>query len=246
MRASAVHLVFLATMPVVGSAGPASAEVGEAVAVIQQAVASGQTGARTLAVGAPVFMGDLLRMGPIGETQLLFVDDTRLVVGPNSSLTIDEYIVRDQRTVSRLTVNAIVGSFRFITGLSPHEAYSIKTPNATIGVRGTSIDLAVTTVSTGVVVYSGAAEVCDENERNCVIAEAGCGAAVADPDGVLPVDEAEKTAFIEESFPYAVDQELLRADFKVDTGDCGLVIPANIQIDPFQPGAIQAIAASPS
>ena len=101
-----------------------------------------------------------------------------------------------------------------------------------------SIDVTVSEEATGVVVYSGAANVCDETGQNCVIAEAGCGAVVADSQRIVPVDEAEKVDFIEETFPFAVDQQPLQADFQVETGDCFIVL------DPIQPGVIQPIPAS--
>jgi hypothetical protein len=84
MRARGVSSVVLAGVATL-VAGSSAAEVGKAVAVIQQAEASGEAGERVLTVSAPVYMGDLITSGAIGEAQLLFVDETRLVVGPNSS-----------------------------------------------------------------------------------------------------------------------------------------------------------------
>lgn len=220
-------------------AGTSSAEVGKAVAVIQQAQASGETGERTLTVSGPVFMGDLITSGPIGEAQLLFVDETRLVVGPNSSLTIDEFIVQDQ-TVERLAINAVVGSFRFITGLSAKSAYSLRTPTATVGIRGTALDIISGPDTTGVVVYSGAADVCDLSGQ-CVTVEAGCGAAMITPQNVVGLEGDQKSTFLAE-FRYAVEQTGLLSDFQVDTAECGLVpaapIPIDLEISPDEPGAI--------
>lgn len=232
---------------VLASVGPAAAGVGEAVAVIQQAAAKGDTGDRVLDVGSPVFMGDLLTSGPIGEAQLVFVDNTRLVVGPNSSLTIDEFILKDTTTVSALSVNAVTGTFRFISGLSPKQAYSIKTPSATVGIRGTRLDISIASGLTGIVVYEGAADVCNPDGSRCIEVAAGCGAAVATPDDVAPLDDDIKADFIANNFPYALDQEGLLEDFRVGTDECGLIapIPIDIEISPEEPGAIPT-SASPT
>jgi hypothetical protein len=109
---------------------------GSVVAVIQQANAVGSpTGKRMLDVAAPVYIGDQIQTGDIGEAQLRFRDSTKLVVGPNSNLVIDDFVYKNRGTAEDVSINAVRGTFRFITGSSPKNAYSLKTPVATIGVR---------------------------------------------------------------------------------------------------------------
>ena len=98
---------------------------------------------RTIAALQPVFMGDRVQTGPNGQAQLLFNDNTKLVVGPGSTLLLEQYLLQSASTstVSNFSVNALRGSFRFITGDSPKPSYAIKTPTATIGIRGTEFDL---------------------------------------------------------------------------------------------------------
>jgi hypothetical protein len=45
-------------------------------------------------------------------------------------------VFSDSDTARNISINAVRGAFRFITGKSPKDAYSITTPTATIGVRG--------------------------------------------------------------------------------------------------------------
>lgn len=117
--------------------GPAMAQPsGVVLAVVQQSEADGETGKRTLAVEAPVFAGDKIITGPVGEAQVRFRDNTRLVVGPNSMMVIDAFVFADDDTARKISINAVRGAFRFISGNSPKDAYSITTPTATIGVRG--------------------------------------------------------------------------------------------------------------
>jgi hypothetical protein len=110
---------------------------GTVLAVVQMSEADGQTGKRVLVMDGPVFSGDRIVTGPSGNAQIKFRDNTRLVVGPNSTMVIDAFIFGgDGEAARKVTINAVRGAFRFITGNSPKDAYSITTPTATIGVRG--------------------------------------------------------------------------------------------------------------
>ena len=109
---------------------------GVVLAVVQQSEIDTATGRRVLVQEAAVFSGDRIITGPGGEAQVKFRDDTRLVVGPNSMMTIDAFVFNDDDTARQISINAVRGAFRFITGNSPKDAYSITTPTATIGVRG--------------------------------------------------------------------------------------------------------------
>jgi len=97
----------------------------------------------TIIQGASLFEGQTIVTDANALVQIVFADDTRMVVGPNSELLIERYLLRDPNTVSEFVANAISGTFRFISGNSPSEAYAIRTPAGTIGVRGTEIDLTV-------------------------------------------------------------------------------------------------------
>ncbi len=108
---------------------------GIVIAVVQSSEADGETGRRVLAAEAPVYSGDKIITGPVGQAQVKFRDDTRLVVGPNSTMVIDAFVFEGD-TARQISINAVRGAFRFITGNSPKDAYKIITPTATIGVRG--------------------------------------------------------------------------------------------------------------
>ena len=58
-------------------------------------------------------------------------------------MVIDAFVFNDDNTARKISINAVRGAFRFITGNSPKDAYSITTPTATIGVRGTEFDFNV-------------------------------------------------------------------------------------------------------
>jgi hypothetical protein len=125
-------LVAVAALDLSASAQPS----GIVIAVVQQARIDGQTGVKTLFPEAPVFSGDEIITDAIGEAQIRFRDNTKLVVGPNSMMVIDAFVFNDDDTARQISISAVRGAFRFISGNSPKDAYSIKTPTATIGIRG--------------------------------------------------------------------------------------------------------------
>ena len=135
LRTAVVGIAALAAALVVGPAVDAQPS-GVVLAVVQQSEIDTATGRRLLEQEAAVFSGDRIITGPGGEAQVKFRDDTRLVVGPNSMMTIDAFVFNDDNTARQISINAVRGAFRFITGNSPKDAYSITTPTATIGVRG--------------------------------------------------------------------------------------------------------------
>ena len=57
--------------------------------------------ARTLVALQPIFMGDRIQTGSNGQAQLLFDDNTRLVVGAGSSLLIEQYLPAKRQCETR-------------------------------------------------------------------------------------------------------------------------------------------------
>ena len=221
------------------SVGYAASEAGKAVAVVQSATSTGSNGRRTLKAGMPVSIGERIKTDSGGQVQLVFTDDTKLVVGPNSSLVIEAYLFRSKSTVNKFAVKALGGSFRFITGNSPKKAYSIKTPAATIGVRGTSFDF---TVGRGggaeIVLFSGEAEVCGNG--GCVQLKDPCSLASAPRKADVSVvrSQEQRNRKIRRQFPYIVSQAPLRRDFHVSTRSCGDLQKAKLQAEPRITGSI--------
>ncbi len=119
------------------SVSAAETSAGEVIAVIDQAEVTGNLGVRKLEVGAEVKLGELVVTDSGGEAQLLFLDGTRMVVGPNSELVIEEFVFRKESTSNKFAVRALGGAFRFIAREGgENDDYVIRTPTATIGVRG--------------------------------------------------------------------------------------------------------------
>ncbi len=94
--------------------------------------------------GSQIVSGDEIRTGSGGLVQILFPDETKIVVGPGSTLRIDDTLFRNNGTARRFSTTAIGGSFRFISGKSNKDVYKLATPLATMGIRGTAFDFTVT------------------------------------------------------------------------------------------------------
>ena len=87
-----------------------------------------------------IMLNDILRTGPDGALGVILRDDTVMSLGPNSEFSLDQFafapVEDDLSFVGKMTR----GTATFLTGkigqMRP-EAVKVKTPNGTIGVRGT-------------------------------------------------------------------------------------------------------------
>ena len=137
-RIATLAVLFLAAAGIAPAL--AADPAGVAVSVNQNANAAGTGGSRVLSTNGSIFTGDRITTDGKGEAQLHFMDDTRMIVGPNSNIAIDKFVVTGPANAQNVTIDVAKGAFRFITGNAPKSAYTINTPVATISVRGTMFD----------------------------------------------------------------------------------------------------------
>lgn len=208
-------------------------ESGTAVGVNPDATAN----KRVLNVGDGVSVGETVATGPTGQVQMLFGDATKLVVGPGSSLKIDDYLLRQDNSVGKFTLNALAGTYRFVTGNSDKQAYEIKTPTGTIGVRGTAFDFTVAPDgTTTVILFHGAVQFCNRAGQ-CVDLTGQCqlGAFNATQAALLG-DGNKKRKDVTAYLPYVFVQATLLSDFRVVQARKCLVNPAPTpKVDPLGP-----------
>jgi hypothetical protein len=131
-----LSMMLVAAAVLAGSSVARAQPDGVVIAVVQQAAIDAKTGKKTLMPANPIYSGDRVITDQIGEAQIKFRDDTRLVIGPNSMMVIDAFVFADDNSARKVSINAVRGAFRFISGNSPKDAYSITTPTSTIGIRG--------------------------------------------------------------------------------------------------------------
>ena len=72
-----------------------------------------------------------------GRVDIEFDDKTKLIVGPNSTVKLDRFVYDPNKSSGEVAVNMSRGVLRFVTGRLSSQSYKIKTPTATMGVRGT-------------------------------------------------------------------------------------------------------------
>ena len=103
----------------------------------------GENIGRIAGVGEPIYLNDEISTPEGASLQVLLRDQTVFSIGPNSTLVFDEFIF-DPTSADELALSASVtkGTFKFISGkiskLKPG-AMTLKLPNATASVRGTSV-----------------------------------------------------------------------------------------------------------
>jgi hypothetical protein len=87
-----------------------------------------------------VYANEKVTTGTTGRTALLFLDNTRIQVGANSTIVLDKYVYDPDKQVGEVGVNFGKGIFRFVTGgMKNKDGYDLKTPTATMVVRGTQV-----------------------------------------------------------------------------------------------------------
>jgi hypothetical protein len=99
------------------------------------------SGTTPLRTGSEVQEGDTLVTGPDGWALLSMVDGGIITLRPDTRLRIDTYrYSAGARNDDSVLLNLLRGAFRSVTGEVGHffrANYQIKTPTATIGIRGT-------------------------------------------------------------------------------------------------------------
>jgi hypothetical protein len=131
----------LLTMPSAAS----WAEDGIGVASSIKPNADGVRGANSeeLSSGSQLYANETVRTGNLGRADLVFIDKTNLAVGPTSEVVLDKFVYDPTGSKSSVVLQATRGTFRFVTGTQDHKAYAVNTPYGSLGVRGTTVELAV-------------------------------------------------------------------------------------------------------
>src|SRR5262245_48916612 len=115
-------------------------QVGSTVSAQNTIEGQGAVGDRQIATADPIYRDEKLRANETGLGQFELGDGTKLVLGRNAQITVDKFVTGGGGSPASISLNAVAGSFRFITGHSDHNAYRIITPQGTIGVRGTAFE----------------------------------------------------------------------------------------------------------
>ncbi len=90
--------------------------------------------------GTPIELGHVLKTGKQGSLGVTFKDNTLISLGPDTELTVDEYLYAPAKGDLKLGARIAKGTLNYTSGviakLKP-EAVILNTPTGNIGVRGT-------------------------------------------------------------------------------------------------------------
>lgn len=91
-------------------------------------------------VGTPIRIGNTLKTGPDSSMGVTFKDNTVMSFGPDTELTVDEYLYAPGKGQLKFSTSLLKGSLQVVSGviakLKP-QSVTMKTPTGIIGVRGT-------------------------------------------------------------------------------------------------------------
>jgi hypothetical protein len=170
VRRKGALLAGIAAALLFAAASPASSQsrIGAATEVKNQVSTFRKGTSVRLDQGSSVFRSEAVSTGKASAARLTFLDDTNLAIGPSSRVVLDEFVFSPAQTTQALTINLARGAFRFSTGKLDKRAYKIRTSTATIGVRGTVLDIYSGDGQTLVtLVDNGAALLCVTGSQNC-------------------------------------------------------------------------------
>lgn len=150
MRAIVVLLIGWAPAVVADEIGTVALAQNEVIGT------NGAGGDRALLVGNPIFQDELVRTTAQARAEFLFLDQTSLAMGPNTELVLDRFVFDPSSQNGEMALSLGKGALRFIGGaLSDNSPAIIKTPTATIGIRGSSALISITDQGTQAIFLAG-------------------------------------------------------------------------------------------
>jgi hypothetical protein len=97
-----------------------------------------------LSTGAPVEVGDTLKVGEASNAQVRFTDGGVVALRSNTVFGVTEYKFANKAESDKSVFSLLKGGLRTITGVighANHDNYQVKTETSTIGIRGTHYTL---------------------------------------------------------------------------------------------------------
>lgn len=191
-----------------------------------------QTTGTALARGSELHEGDTIVTASDGTGLITFTDQTIVTLTKATALKISAYNYnKSDKTKEKYTITLVKGGLRTVTGLiakDNRDAYQVKTPTATIGVRGTDFDVmfegaepsgnpkTIVSVNTGTVNVANYAGSVDVTVGTAAVAADAHTVPTVVPTGDLP-DVLQK--MIDEIPSVAITPKNKVTASKITTGD---------------------------
>jgi len=155
---------------------------------------------RPAVVREDVHLGDLVTSGEQSSLQMMLLDHSVFTVGANARMKIDRFVYDPGKGTTDIAASVTKGAFRFLSGqlLPGAGRQAIRTPVATIGVRGTIVEGAVgqdavdvVTGEPGVPAFSG-----DPNDAVLILLRGPSGSPGVEKQGAIDVAGANVTTTV--------------------------------------------------
>lgn len=209
LRFSALLLLSFAISPAIAQA-QVPPKIGSAVAVVNLVTAAYNQDTRSLAQGDAVHQNEIIEVGLDASSELKLDDETKLALGPGSKLALDKFVYDPAKRDGSIVLNLAKGAFRFMTGVAAKPTYVVRTPVASITVRGTIFDIYV--MDDGMVwmlLHEGAIQICNDRGKCRLLDEPGklirvlSNGDVGSPVRWASLPGRESTPF-QKAFPFVV------------------------------------------
>jgi len=167
----------------------AQARVGEAAVIKNEVVGVKGSATSQIKVGDGVLRDEIVRTGLDSAARLVMADSTNLSLGPSATIKLDRTVFNDEHSYRDIAIRLTTGAFRFVTGHSEKTAYKITTSVATIGVRGTILDILSQRGMTTVVLQDGASRVCSRSFQCIELTQPGDTAVITSAGGKVTMQK---------------------------------------------------------
>lgn len=92
---------------------------------------------RVIHIGNEMVVDETIKTNNQDRVHVVFLDGSTLTVGPNSIITIDKFVYDTTKKTGTISLDAGKGAFRYVGGaISKTSDVTVKTPSATMGIRG--------------------------------------------------------------------------------------------------------------
>ena len=146
---------------------------------------------RRLVVGGSVYVGERVETGAGAKAVLVFRDDSRLTLGASTRFVVENFVYDEKNPEDgRFFVSLLTGTMRALTGFvgkANTRNVNFNTATATIGIRGTGLDLDCgSTGSCSFFTWLGSITVTPTGQTALQVLQSGQGLFVS-PTGIRPI-----------------------------------------------------------
>ncbi len=225
-----ISLMLLVFALLSGAGEAQAARIGVASVVKNQVSGSGG-GTHVINVGTGIFQNEVISTGPESSAQLLFRDETSMTIGASAKVKLDKFVYDSHSKSGDVVVNVLQGTFRFVSGSVKPGGYTIKTPVATVGLRGTIVEGFMSANSLLLVIVEGSVVVTTASGATVTL-NAGQYITVASNGAITgPSPWTGRTLDIESGHEFILDTEKATEDQRnqfndaIDSRDIDITFP---------------------